>query len=168
MLKIILALSILLVGFFSYQEVYIQNKFKNDETYARETMLQKDSEGRGFSDVVKDKIDSQFNDEEIKSNLYKYAKSARDVVKSKSEAEFISSSKDMLLKRGCALYSIKLKNTKKIDNTFIYDSEEMRNYYEYLSLYRFASRKVQYELNDWMNIFDYRINNDDKYNRHCK
>ena len=160
-----LVIVILMVIFYVSRKAYVHYKFKTDETYVKEVILQKDSEGRGFSDVVKSRIDDKFSDsEEARSQFYKYAKSARHVVESKSEREFIDASKAMLLKRRCVLYSLK----DKADNSFVFDNKEMRDYYEYLDMYRFSSSDVESELTDWLNNSEVTIDNPDQYLKHCQ
>jgi hypothetical protein len=88
---------LLSIGFLSYQKVHIQNKFKNDENYVRENVLQKDSEGRGFSDIVKDKVEKQFADISTQISVKNVAKIKRVVVSARNEEEYIRATKQSLL-----------------------------------------------------------------------
>jgi len=121
---------LLLLVFFSFLFVVkISNNIIVDdlnkdtfEKYVREKILEKDSENRGFSDIVKKNIDDYFHDEETRGQFYKYAKYTRLALLAKTEEEFLEYKYKLNLISGCKIY---LMETKK----YKYDSEKMKYLY---------------------------------------
>jgi uncharacterized protein YxeA len=170
LIYLIVIVIVLIVGFFVYRKISIQNKFKNDETYVRETMLQKDSEGRGFSDIVKTQIDSEFKDPEVRKMIYEFSKNMRLVVLSNSESEFIAFSRYLILSQSCMYF---IMNEKKLDSalmtkvtkTIALDNDEMYQYYDYLSLVRF--NRVASKLASIINDPNTQVDSLVEYQRKC-
>jgi hypothetical protein len=173
MMKLVsfIVISITLVAcFFVYKKVSLLHKFKNDENYVRETMLQKDSEGRGFSDIVKAKTDKGFKDPEIKSAIYQFAKVQRKVVLSKNKSEFLSAIKKSMLSQNCMYFIMELKHTEEeqinnVVNSTAFDNDEMNQYREYLSLVRFEDTLP--EINSMANDRSNRVNSLFEYKQKC-
>jgi hypothetical protein len=171
--KLVIALlSILLLAplYFGYQKLSKSSKFKSDENYVRNVMLQKDSEGRGYSDRVKEKIEREFDDRAVQYSVKKFAKINRSVVLSNNEEEFIAAETESMLAQNCTYFITFKKNVDfskrdKIIEDTIYDNKEMKSYYEYLSLFRF--RNAGRVINDILNSRSVKVKDIEEYNLKC-
>lgn len=166
---IIIVIVLILVYVF-LPEIYTAQKFKGDHDYVKNTMLQKDSENRGFSDIVKQKVEKEFTNEEERIHLFAAAKSYREVITSENEREFVAATKKMMIDLDCALYVLnKNKQQEKLGSTtkdYLSDSKEMYDYYRYLNRIRFA--RAATEIMDFNNTEENQIYNEKTYEKSCK
>lgn len=141
-LWVIALISLLILTYIAGINLYIQHKFKSDHEYVEKVILQKDSENRGYSDIVKQKIEENFSNESLQKVVQNEARAFRNVVKSKTKTEFINSSKDLTLAQKCSFFifrKLKIKYPIHIYEEVLSDTSEMTPYYEYLATIRFAN-----------------------------
>jgi hypothetical protein len=105
-------------------------------------MLLPDSEGRGFSDLVKEKIDREVPLAGLASQAYKVAQVKRDIVLSRNEQEFIEANKKSILVHNCIYHLFSGQKFSKSEfaaglDKLVFDNEEMLVYYESLYTDRF-------------------------------
>ena len=170
MKKIYVIILLLVLGYVYIPKIYTMQKFKKDHAYVKNVMLQKDSENRGFSDIVKQKIEKNFSDPEVQRVLSLHAKAFREVVKSETESEFIDSSKILMIRLGCSAYLL-FKNKQQdrlepLTEQYLSDSHEMFSYYEYLGWIRFPNSYNK--IIDFSNSGAPKIHNDEEFNKLCK
>lgn len=160
---------LLIIAYFVGSKLYTQYKFKSDHDYVEKVILQKDSENRGYSDIVKEKINDNFTTDRSRMVVQNEAKTFREVIKSKNESEFVESSKKMLLATSCTSFVLYQENhkykSKDLAQDLLSDTPEMYQYYQYLDLMRFS--ETSSEIIDFINSKGNRINTEKDFERLC-
>jgi hypothetical protein len=147
----------------------MHDKFSKDSKYVSALFLV-DSDHRGYSDVVKKNVDKEFKDLELKNIIFKFAKQQRIVILSKNEKDFVENNKKSLLLQNCIYYLMENKSQDRekaveVSKSMIYDSTDMQDYYEYLSLFKYSNSISK--MNDWMKDSASKISTDDDYKNKC-
>jgi hypothetical protein len=135
------------------RKYYLKKHYEPDMVRLETVILQKDSEGRGYSDIVKENIEKEFTDPLVKNAVSKLAVLQRTLVRSNSMEEYNPRLKKYLLQRSCVsflLYEMNIDTKITSLNQITTDSQEMNDYSKYLNLFRFSTREREYDTGKWM------------------
>lgn len=167
-LYIVLSLIILLVCTSLFLRYRYEKKFNSDYEMLEKEMLLKDSDNKGYSDYVQERINKLGFSGTTKLSIEKHAKHYRQVVRSKDKKTFIQNSKKMLQSSACSFYRISQvdpNNIPELTRDVLSDTKDMYLYYEYLDLIKFAQARP--EIMEFLNDFSKRVNDEQDFVRLC-
>jgi len=167
---VIIAVALLFLAQFINNRVVAGLNKDTFERYVQEKILEKDSENRGFSDIVKKNIDDSFKGED-RSVFYKYAKYTRLALLAKNEEEFLAYKYKLNQLRSCQIYIINKYNYKydfEKFKTFYTDNDEMIEIINNAAELHFSNvdlmDKIQYNFNEKTKT----VFNENAYEQNCK
>lgn len=166
---ILLGLVIIVVGLLYWRIKWVESRYEVDYITLENEILLPDTDGKGFSDKVKKEIDSTFKDPELRDRMYLVAKMNREIIRSKTFDIYRENTLKSFYPHSCLLFYIyeKKENEKWIENKdILFDNEDMKNYTEFLYLFKFRNKDLDIEYTDLIN--NNRIDSWEDYEKLCK
>jgi len=161
-----LVLLISIIGLLYAYSTYIVQP-RNAETWVKfiqSDVFEKDSENRGFSDVVKRRLDEKIENEEQRKYYYESAALYRKVLLSKNEDEYFENKINLSKKFHCSFF---LMNEKTFDlSEAVIENKKTKILFLHFERERF--RSVRMKIIDYLNKNRKRFKSIEDFKERCK